>query len=225
MNLCASLLQHYDSLCNASTRGGNPWSLVHIRWMYLFKRYLKKQKDYVRNRARSEGSIAEGYVVDEEGNGAGDPSPQPPCRLDSAFRFTVRPYHPSWTKAPEEQWARLRNIIESYFDLQYDESPDEYRVVCAAIDCLVTDRYCDYKLKTHNHFKKHGPSRLYESTKNKVNRSKAKYPSVQESNNFSATCYGQRDPAAQQCPGIIESFRTFHTFRNSNWVNPEAAGD
>ena len=39
--------------------------LVHMRWMYPFKRYLKKLKDYVRNTANPKGSIAEGYVVDE----------------------------------------------------------------------------------------------------------------------------------------------------------------
>ncbi|KAL2486277.1 DUF4218 domain-containing protein [Abeliophyllum distichum] len=38
---------------------------VHMRWMYPFKRYLKKLKDSVRNRARPEGSIDERYVVDE----------------------------------------------------------------------------------------------------------------------------------------------------------------
>ena len=38
---------------------------VHIQWMYPFERYLKKLKDYVRNAAKPEGSIAEGYVVHE----------------------------------------------------------------------------------------------------------------------------------------------------------------
>ncbi|KAL5579094.1 hypothetical protein UlMin_011536 [Ulmus minor] len=38
---------------------------VHMRWMYPFERYLKRLKDYVRNATKPEGSIAEGYVVDE----------------------------------------------------------------------------------------------------------------------------------------------------------------
>ncbi|XP_062078722.1 uncharacterized protein LOC133834305 isoform X2 [Humulus lupulus] len=38
---------------------------VHMRWMYPFERYMKKLKNYVCNKARPEGSIAEGYVVDE----------------------------------------------------------------------------------------------------------------------------------------------------------------
>ncbi|KAL5579308.1 hypothetical protein UlMin_011750 [Ulmus minor] len=38
---------------------------VHMRWMYPFERYLKRLKDYVRNAAKPEVSIAEGYVVDE----------------------------------------------------------------------------------------------------------------------------------------------------------------
>ena len=36
-----------------------------MRWMYPFERFLKKLKEYVKNRARLEGSIVEGYVVDE----------------------------------------------------------------------------------------------------------------------------------------------------------------
>nr|XP_027086532.1 uncharacterized protein LOC113708268 [Coffea arabica] len=38
---------------------------VHYRWMYPIERYLCTLKNYVRNRSRPEGSIAEGYLVDE----------------------------------------------------------------------------------------------------------------------------------------------------------------
>ena len=38
---------------------------VHMRWMYPFERYMKKLKNYARNKAKSEGSIAEGYVANE----------------------------------------------------------------------------------------------------------------------------------------------------------------
>ena len=38
---------------------------VHTRWMYPFELYLGTLKKYVRNRARPEGSIAEGYIVNE----------------------------------------------------------------------------------------------------------------------------------------------------------------
>ncbi|KAI3468992.1 hypothetical protein Pfo_025655 [Paulownia fortunei] len=34
-------------------------------WMYLFERYLGALKKYVRNKARPEGSIEEGYIVNE----------------------------------------------------------------------------------------------------------------------------------------------------------------
>ena len=40
-------------------------SPVQMRWMYPFERFVKKLKEYVQNRARPEGSIAEGYVVNE----------------------------------------------------------------------------------------------------------------------------------------------------------------
>jgi len=38
---------------------------VYMQWMYPFERYLKRLKDYVRNASKPEGSISEGYVVDE----------------------------------------------------------------------------------------------------------------------------------------------------------------
>ncbi|GJR90369.1 hypothetical protein Tco_0214380 [Tanacetum coccineum] len=38
---------------------------IRPRWMYPFEIYKKKLKGYVRNKAKLEGSIAEGYVVEE----------------------------------------------------------------------------------------------------------------------------------------------------------------
>ncbi|XP_020081003.1 uncharacterized protein LOC109704650 isoform X2 [Ananas comosus] len=38
---------------------------VHYRWMYPIERYLVRLKSYVRNRAKPEGSIAEGYIAEE----------------------------------------------------------------------------------------------------------------------------------------------------------------
>jgi hypothetical protein len=38
---------------------------VHTRWMYPMERYMKNLKDYVRTKARPEGSMAEGYVMDD----------------------------------------------------------------------------------------------------------------------------------------------------------------
>ena len=38
---------------------------VHCRWMYPIERYMKTLKDYVRTYAHPEGSIAEGYQMDD----------------------------------------------------------------------------------------------------------------------------------------------------------------
>jgi hypothetical protein len=38
---------------------------VATRWMYLVERYMKTLKNYVRNMARPEASMAEGYIKDE----------------------------------------------------------------------------------------------------------------------------------------------------------------
>ncbi|KAL2491727.1 Uncharacterized protein Adt_27355 [Abeliophyllum distichum] len=105
------------------------------------------------------------------GDDAGDPPPQPSRRLDSTCkfgnilyqtycicygvslealtlrRFTVPPCYSSWTEVPEEQRAQLRSIIESYFDLQGDRSPNEYWAVYTTVDRLVANHYRDYKLK------------------------------------------------------------------------------
>ncbi|GKA07396.1 reverse transcriptase domain-containing protein [Tanacetum coccineum] len=39
---------------------------IRPRWMYPFERFMKKLKNYVRNKAKPKGSIAEGYVTKEE---------------------------------------------------------------------------------------------------------------------------------------------------------------
>ncbi|XP_057528460.1 uncharacterized protein LOC130807317 [Amaranthus tricolor] len=39
--------------------------LVHYRWMYPIERYLVHLKTFVRNRGQPEGSIAEGYILEE----------------------------------------------------------------------------------------------------------------------------------------------------------------
>ncbi|GJX54806.1 hypothetical protein Tco_0283175 [Tanacetum coccineum] len=38
---------------------------IRPRWMYPFERYMKKLKNYVRNKAKPKGSIAESYVAEE----------------------------------------------------------------------------------------------------------------------------------------------------------------
>jgi len=38
---------------------------VHCRWMYLIERYMKTLKDYVQTYAHPEGSIVEGYRMDD----------------------------------------------------------------------------------------------------------------------------------------------------------------
>ena len=38
---------------------------VHMRWMYLFERYLRTLKNFVRNKAKPEGFIVEAYVAEE----------------------------------------------------------------------------------------------------------------------------------------------------------------
>nr|GEY30698.1 hypothetical protein [Tanacetum cinerariifolium] len=38
---------------------------IHYRWMYLFEIYMKKLKNYVRNKSKPKGSISEGYVAEK----------------------------------------------------------------------------------------------------------------------------------------------------------------
>ncbi|GJT33273.1 hypothetical protein Tco_0923692 [Tanacetum coccineum] len=62
--ICSATLMEDDMLkalkCEALE--GGP---IRPRWMFPFERYMKKLKGYVRNKAKPEGSIAEGYVVEE----------------------------------------------------------------------------------------------------------------------------------------------------------------
>ncbi|XP_058775718.1 uncharacterized protein LOC131649992 [Vicia villosa] len=48
-------------LANEAKLGGT----VQYRWMYPIERFLRVLKNYVRNKARPEGSIAEGYLAEE----------------------------------------------------------------------------------------------------------------------------------------------------------------
>ncbi|GJS58353.1 hypothetical protein Tco_0653137 [Tanacetum coccineum] len=63
--ICSATLMEDDMLKAqikvALRRGGH----LRPRWMYPFERYMKKLKGYVRNKAKPEGSIAEGYVAEE----------------------------------------------------------------------------------------------------------------------------------------------------------------
>ncbi|KAL2487077.1 putative transposase [Abeliophyllum distichum] len=163
-------------------------------------------------------------VMSHGGDSAGDPPQQPSHRLDSACKKMPLPIAfdnvERIIQSIENNTKYFTRLVgnQSYFNLQGDRLPDEYRAVCAAVDYLAADRYHNYKLKAHNHLKER-------SSKNKVNWGKAKYQSVQGSKSFSATRYDERDPETQQWPGIIESFRTFHTLRDGNWVNPQVASD
>ena len=38
---------------------------VYLHWMYLFKRYMKTLKEYVRNRNHPEACIMESYIAEE----------------------------------------------------------------------------------------------------------------------------------------------------------------
>ncbi|GJX65684.1 acidic leucine-rich nuclear phosphoprotein 32 family member A [Tanacetum coccineum] len=55
------LIKELQTLWSGAILGGP----VYMRWMYPFERYMKKLKNYVRNKAKPEGSIAEGYVAEE----------------------------------------------------------------------------------------------------------------------------------------------------------------
>ncbi|KAL2481030.1 hypothetical protein Adt_33996 [Abeliophyllum distichum] len=104
--------------------------------------------------------------MSHRGDGACDLPHQPPRRLDFVLRdcrvhrVSLLPFLDRGS-IPEEQWAQLCSIIESYFDLEGDCSPDKYKAVCAVVNFLVADRYRDYKLKAHNHLKENGSSHPY----------------------------------------------------------------
>ncbi|GKC85154.1 hypothetical protein Tco_1140871, partial [Tanacetum coccineum] len=74
---------------------------IRYRWMFPFERYMKKLKNYVRNKAKPEGSIAEGYVAEEAfnrlgGNDDGLPEEEPnkfqvfrsACKLTGRMKAT-----------------------------------------------------------------------------------------------------------------------------------------
>ncbi|KAL2526633.1 hypothetical protein Adt_11687 [Abeliophyllum distichum] len=102
-------------------------------------------------------------VMSHGGNGAEDPSQQPPHRLDSTYEsalpskrrgiFRGINLEKIWQaneKRPLPTIQSIENNVkyftrlvgnQNYFDLQSDRLPDEYWAVCAAVDHLAADRY------------------------------------------------------------------------------------
>ncbi|GJS54887.1 hypothetical protein Tco_0628249 [Tanacetum coccineum] len=61
--ICSQTLMEDDMLkAQSKALEGGP---IRPQWMYPFERYMKKLKNYVRNKAKPEGPIAEGYVAEE----------------------------------------------------------------------------------------------------------------------------------------------------------------
>nr|GEZ54161.1 hypothetical protein [Tanacetum cinerariifolium] len=60
--ICSVTLMEDDMLKARKALEGGP---IRPRWMFPFERFMKKLKGYVRNKAKTEGSIAEGYVAEE----------------------------------------------------------------------------------------------------------------------------------------------------------------
>jgi hypothetical protein len=56
------IMMHLPFHLAEEARLGGP---VLYRWMYSIERYLRTLKGYVRNKAHPEGSIAEGYILEE----------------------------------------------------------------------------------------------------------------------------------------------------------------
>ncbi|KAM6577970.1 hypothetical protein CsatB_029807 [Cannabis sativa] len=122
---------------------------VFMRWMYPFERYMKKLKNYVGNKARPEGSIAEGYVADEavtfcsmyfKGSETRfnrlDRNEDAPsvCRYLSVFNSQSRPLTSGIIKPLDHigrekaEWYILQNSpeIQAYLDEHLDKIRHEY---------------------------------------------------------------------------------------------------
>lgn len=66
--------------------------VVSTRWMFFFERYMKVLKNFVRQRARPEGSMAEGYIVQES------------LYYVTEYLLTIDPHAPRlWSDADDEK--------------------------------------------------------------------------------------------------------------------------
>nr|GEZ60398.1 hypothetical protein [Tanacetum cinerariifolium] len=61
--ICAQTLMEAD-MVKADSQALEGWHILN-QWMYPFERYMTKLKNYVRNKAKPKGSIAEGYGAEE----------------------------------------------------------------------------------------------------------------------------------------------------------------
>uniref|UniRef100_A0A151UG06 DUF4218 domain-containing protein n=1 Tax=Cajanus cajan TaxID=3821 RepID=A0A151UG06_CAJCA len=89
------------------TKLGGP---VHYRWMYPIERYLGQLKSYVCNKAQPEGSIAEGYLVQEILTFC---SRQSESQIGELFPVVGKPVGGSsfFTLTPKEKLQALRHVL------------------------------------------------------------------------------------------------------------------
>ncbi|KAH0754685.1 hypothetical protein KY290_024955 [Solanum tuberosum] len=126
------IMVHLDVHLPREAMYGGP---VQYRWMYKIERFLCKLKRYVRNKARPDGSIAEGYIIDEcltfcsmyltnietrfnrEDQNADGSSNKEEHVLD-IFSESVRPFKGEYDAIPKKdfdmaQWYVLNNCEEA----------------------------------------------------------------------------------------------------------------
>ncbi|XP_071697398.1 uncharacterized protein [Rutidosis leptorrhynchoides] len=101
---------------------------VYMRWMYPIERYMKKLKNYVRNKAKPEGCIAEGYVADEALTACSMSLEGIQTRFNRPDRYADGPsrsfnlkqstpkYYKCWADVPssfkDDVWVDIRNYFQ-----------------------------------------------------------------------------------------------------------------
>ncbi|XP_061339756.1 uncharacterized protein LOC133286368 [Gastrolobium bilobum] len=103
---------------------------VHYRWMYPIERYLGQLKSYVRNKAQPEGSIAEGYLMQE------------------ILTFCSR-----YLDNIETRWNRPRRVDDAHDDIQPQTRIDVFfpkvgKPIGASTFCNLTNME---RLQAHRH--------------------------------------------------------------------------
>ncbi|XP_060213431.1 uncharacterized protein LOC132640717 isoform X2 [Lycium barbarum] len=120
-------------------RHGGP---VHYRWMYPIERFLGHLKSFVRNMAQPEGSIAEGYLVDEILTFCSRYFEDVKTRMNRPRRVDDKPddvgYHEKETMFPKIG----KSVASSYFKLPPMQKQQAHRHVlinCPAVDPFIQE--------------------------------------------------------------------------------------
>ncbi|XP_025682531.1 uncharacterized protein [Arachis hypogaea] len=201
---------------------------VHYRWMYPIERYLGRLKQYVRNRAQPEGSIAEGYLSEEILTFCSRYLDNVETRINRPTRVDDRP-----SDAPESEIADMIPEVgksvgaASYFTLTATEQLQAHRHVL--VNCSAVEKFLDEyraftkrKLRGKTRSQSHIDTVVHREFSNWF-RHKVQFGSTDHSNELQWLACGPRAQASRYQAYNVNGFK-FRTMSREEGMKTQNSG-